>query len=170
MLGNRLVGALFGLVGIALLVGGGFFVQHKVNFIQSAERASGVVTALIPERGSKGSTIYAPQIKYTTKDGQVTTFDSSIASNPPSYDVGDSVSVLYSPKNVYKAEIDSFWSLWLAAIILLFMGTIFTFFGFAMLRARAIPSDSANPDYLEDPTENDPDPEPTGGNNLISEG
>lgn len=56
--------------------------------------ARGVVVDLQENYDSDGSS-YAPVVQFKTENGQSVTFTSSYSANPPSYDVGDTVTVVY---------------------------------------------------------------------------
>lgn len=76
------------------------------------------MTALVPIRSdnysSNGSinrayrtrVAWAPIVQFR-HDGQLTQLSDSVASNPPAYHVGETVSVLYLESNSYDARIDS---------------------------------------------------------------
>lgn len=116
------------ILGLSLLGLSFYLYQSKQAFIANAETAQGTVVELIASRSDK-STTYRPVITFTTKEGKQTEFTSSAGSNPPSYNQGEKVTVLYDPKNPVKADINSFSSLWLGAIIVGFIGFVFFLIG-----------------------------------------
>lgn len=78
---------------------------------------SGVVVALEKSADTDGGVTYAPVIKYEV-DGRTHTFTSSNSSDPPSYEVGERVELLYDAADPSEARIDSWWELWLMPVML----------------------------------------------------
>ena len=63
------------------------------------------------------TTAYAPRVRFTTADGRRVVFVSNTASNPPSYERGDRVDVLYRSSDPSDARIDSVAGVWIGAMI-----------------------------------------------------
>lgn len=118
----------FSIVGAALLAGAIYLYVDKQAFLEKAETVQGTVIEMIPKR-SKESTTYSPVVSFKTKQGQTITYTSSTSSNPPSYSVGENVTMFYDPANPNDAEINGFFSLWLGVLILGFIGTVFFLIG-----------------------------------------
>jgi hypothetical protein len=64
------------------------------------------------ERDADTETVYAPVFTFRDANGMEHTIHSDAASNPPKYQVGDNVRILYSPHNPEAAKTDGFFSLW----------------------------------------------------------
>lgn len=93
-----LLSVLFGVIGLGLLAGALALVLNTRAFIVTAKHASGTVTELVPKRDKDdGSTTYTPVVMFEADSGASVSFTSSFSSNPPSYDVGEKVDVLYAP-------------------------------------------------------------------------
>jgi hypothetical protein len=128
-------------VGLALLLGSLAVDNHTASFVRGAARAQGTVTALVPQQSTDyGSITKTPYTRYTYQPvvrfiykGQLIQFNDSVASSPPAYHVGETVSVLYRESNPYDARIDSFLSLWLIPLIFGGIGAIFLAIGAAMM-------------------------------------
>lgn len=93
-----------------LLLGIGFSIKN-VLFLSRAISTEGVVIGLKEETSIDDmSTLYRPEVQFRTQEGEVKTFISSVASNPPRYQVGSKVNVAYEYKNgrILSAEINSF--------------------------------------------------------------
>lgn len=88
---------------IFFAIGGGLMIQ-QVSFKQHAAQAQGVVTELSMNCDDEGCS-YSPIVRFFTRDGNAHFYTSSYASNPPAYDTGESVTILYSPENPRKAMI-----------------------------------------------------------------
>ena len=82
------------------------------HFVRTATRGTGRITQLVESKDKDGDTLYTPVFVFRDAAGIEHTVYSSIASYPPSHQVGDSVFVLYSPQSPQDAKIDSFFSLW----------------------------------------------------------
>lgn len=125
----KIIKYVFSIIGLALLIGAFYLYQNKQAFLKKAEVAQGTVIELQSSR-SDNSTTYRPVVEFTTKTGKKVEFTSSVSSNPPSYNQGETVEVLYDPVNPYKADINGFTSLYLAPLILGILGIIFFLIGF----------------------------------------
>ena len=83
----------------------------NILLLTSGETTTGEVVKLILIKStSKGKTsiTYKPKVRFVTKKGQTVFFTANHSSNPPSYDLGEPVSVLYSPENPRWAIIKNF--------------------------------------------------------------
>jgi hypothetical protein len=120
-----LVGGIFGIIGVVFLGVGVVLAVSSAIYLASAERAEGRVVALNdrPSSGSRSSVWY-PTVEYTV-DGRVYAFDSSFASSPPAYSVGDPVPVAYDPADPSDARIVSFGTSYLLPTIFGGMGVVF---------------------------------------------
>lgn len=76
---------------------------------------------------------YRPVVSFRVGTAQTIRFQSIAHSNPPEYELGDSVRVLYDPGCPSEARIRSFTSLWLLPIVLGGLGLIFTVLGVVLL-------------------------------------
>jgi len=135
-------GALF--LVVALILTG-----VTVSFLADAERAKGTVVTLAwrddhtnssrKRRANDGPVAY-PVVEFTSADGTRTTFRSSTGSNPPSYETGEQVEVLYRPGSPEDARIDGFASLWLLPLIFGGIGLVATGIGttVAVVRRRRL--------------------------------
>ncbi|MET7336738.1 DUF3592 domain-containing protein [Nonomuraea sp. NPDC005650] len=128
-----IVGGIFGLIGLVLLCVGVALAASTASFLASAERTDGTVVGLTERttttRGSDGrtrtSTAWYPTVEYTV-GGRRHSFQSSTGGNPPSYEKGDTVPVAYDPGDPSDARIASFWSAFLAPVIVGGLGVVFT--------------------------------------------
>nr|WP_202121566.1 DUF3592 domain-containing protein [Streptomyces sp. BA2] len=112
-------GALFTAIGLILA-------GVSISFLADAKRAPGTVVTLEwrsdhggssrKTRGSDGPVAY-PVVEFTSADGAPRTFRSSMGSNPPSYERGERVEVLYRADSPEDARINGFVSLWLLPLI-----------------------------------------------------
>ena len=117
------------IIGLFLILGGKSSFDDTSDFIDNSLLEQGQVINLL-ERESEDSITYAPVIRYSDFDGENHEFVSNSSSNPPTYEIGESVEVLYLKSNPETAEIKSFFSLWGGATIMLIMGIGFFSLGF----------------------------------------
>lgn len=99
---------------------------------QGGERTTGNVVQLEEsDSGEGGCCVYSPVIEFIA-GGQTYSFESDNASDPPAYDVGQEVPVLYDPANPETAQINSFFERWVFPIIIIpamiFAALILNFF------------------------------------------
>jgi hypothetical protein len=120
--GGIVFSAVFLAVGLAL---GGV----SVSYVTSAEHARGTVVAVEWSGGSSGrragnGPTAHPVVVFSTPDGTVTRFRGSTGSNPPAYDTGERVDVLYRADSPADARIDGFVSLWLLPLVFTGVGLL----------------------------------------------
>ncbi|MEI6046152.1 MAG: DUF3592 domain-containing protein [Chloroflexota bacterium] len=124
-----LVAGFFGVVGGVCLIVVFFIVASNIQFLSQAQVAEGtVINNIRPKSTSKAM---APQIRFSTTDGQTIVFASNVSSNPPEFQVGQKIKVLYNPKAPQASpRPDSFISMWLPPILLAPFALIFSGIGF----------------------------------------
>lgn len=128
----KVIACVFSLIGLGLLIGSFFLYKNTSSFLEEAAKAEGVVVSLIPSR-SQNSTTYKPVFRFKDQKGVEIEIVSSTSSNPPSYSEGEKVEVLYLPADPKKAEINDFFSLWGAAVIVGGLGSVFFLIGAGIL-------------------------------------
>ncbi|MEB3966848.1 DUF3592 domain-containing protein [Streptomyces kunmingensis] len=120
----------------------------SISYASSAERARGTVTDLewrtshssgSHRNRSSSSTVAYPVVEFTSADGETRTFRSSGGSNPPSYERGEQVDVLYRADSPEDARIDGFLSMWLLPLIFSGIGLLIAGIGttVAIVRRRS---------------------------------
>jgi hypothetical protein len=76
------------------------------------ERTTGTVIEMEESSSAEsGCCVYSPVVQFEV-NGQSYTFDSGNASDPPQYEVGEQVEVLYNPTDPNTAQIDSLFERW----------------------------------------------------------
>lgn len=129
----RIVGILIILTALVPLGVGYYFYRSSTQFVRSAVEVEAVVSE-IEERSSEGSISYYPVFSFVDREGEVHRITAGWGSNPPSHEIGDTVTLLYDPAEPHEARRDGFVSLWLAptiagalALIPLMVGVIVAF-------------------------------------------
>lgn len=138
----RIIKIIFSLVGLAMLAGALYLVNHTRQFVATAQTVEGVVIEILPMRSSSGntpsnSTTYKPLVQYTDLQGQTRTFQPSGSSNPPSHVEGEVVQVLLDPQG-QNPKLDGFLALWGAASIVGGLGAMFTLIGLGIWLVGAL--------------------------------
>lgn len=144
-------GALF--LGIGLVLTG-----MSVSFLASAERARGTVVGLdwrYEQRSDSGGAsrtrrvreepVAYPVVEFISADGVRRTFRSDTGANPPAYEEGDGVEVLYRADSPEDARINGFASLWLLPLVFGGIGLVIAGIGTGVAvatrdRARYVPA------------------------------
>ncbi|MFW6363588.1 MAG: DUF3592 domain-containing protein [Spirochaeta sp.] len=123
---------IFAGLALALAVAAGISGISAASFVMRAESTIGVVSDFhesdrsIPFGTEPGGGIhYFPIIEFTTADGEEREFTADRGTQDPSYQTGDSVSVLYLPENPEQAGIQSLWGQWGPTLVLLLTAGFF---------------------------------------------
>lgn len=113
------LGCAFALMPLGAIIMAGVGIWYAIvswGFYSKGVKVQGTVVRLASSSDSDGTT-YSPVFSYTV-DGQQYEYESVNSSNPPSYSVGDTVTLLYDPAKPERARQNSFWELWLLPMIL----------------------------------------------------
>jgi uncharacterized protein DUF3592 len=122
--------AIFLVVGLGLLGGSVYSILSTRAFLANAISADGVVIGLEERWDSDdGGYTYYPRVRFQTEGGQFHEFTGDVGSSPPSFDIGETVEVLFDPAAPASARIDSFMQLWFVSLILGAIGVVFTAVG-----------------------------------------
>ncbi|MCH8543365.1 MAG: DUF3592 domain-containing protein [Alcanivorax sp.] len=123
---------IFAVAGVVLVVISVALGVNTTQFIADSVEAEGTVLSLQASRSSDGTT-WRPEVAFQAADGRTYRFVSSSGSNPPAYERGESVMVLYRPDAPEKSRIRGFFSLWGGALICGVLGAVFGGIGFGMI-------------------------------------
>jgi len=114
------IGALSAIIAV-------FLYMRTRRFLEDAVAVQGTVTGLAQSHSSEGGTTYSPIVQFSTVEGESHTFTERVSSNPPRYQPGATVKVLYPPTNPQKARVQGWFGLWYlpafaALFALIFLG------------------------------------------------
>ena len=130
------LGIIFSLVGgLLALIGVFLFIRTRI-FIGNAQEAKATVIQMVYSRTSSSSGSgggYAPVYQFRTLDGQTIMIHDSLSSNPPRFQVGQEIDVLYESGNPQKARINKWMNLYFVPVLLGGMGLIFGGVGMAIV-------------------------------------
>ncbi len=137
-------GIIFGLIGLAMIVGAYYTWSSNQKFLETAVRTTGVVTEIVAEdvreRDDDGysytETYYTPVVVYEGADGKEVKFRGKDRSTTSHYVEGQDVDVLYNPAVPGDVRIDSavsdtlkFGGLGIAGVVFFLVGLGAFFFG-----------------------------------------
>lgn len=125
-----LIGALFGLFGLAVVISGVVAAVKQARTSRRGERATGTVVEVVKRVFTRGSAgVYCPVVAFFTPTGQIVRFQSDFGTMPASHRVGQPVAVRYDPADPQKAALDSATANWLVPGITIAMGLVFLVMG-----------------------------------------
>ena len=87
---------------------------------------------------------YSPVVRFTTQAGESVSFESTYSSSPPAYDIGESVTVIYSLEKSDKAVIKGQGQVF--RIIFMSVGGVVIAFGLAIFSSNIKNSVFSNPE------------------------
>jgi hypothetical protein len=134
----RLLGAIFGTIGLGLLIGAAILYFNAQSFKESAVKAQGTVVDLVYVASSDGGGGYRPIVQFMTREGEQIEYESNTSSSPAAYDVGETVGIFYNPEDPGDAMIDGFLDAYLAPMILGGIGAVFFAVGGGLLLAQIL--------------------------------
>lgn len=131
-----LVFNIFLVVGFLLFVITGIFCYDIKKFEETAVKTSGRVVDLLEKRRSGNrSATYSPVVIYEDDRGMQHRYIPSFSSNPPAYDIGESIEIHYDPRNPGDAKIAG-WKGYIGALITGGLGLIFSLIGISYHAVR----------------------------------
>ena len=92
---------IFGLVFFGI---GGGLTYRQLKFERQGVQVQGEVVSLSTNCNSDGCS-YSPIVRFKAQNGQTITFESIFSSSPPSHNIGETVTVIYSLENPEEAII-----------------------------------------------------------------
>jgi hypothetical protein len=123
---------LFGLVGLGAFACGTVWGGKRLRLWRGGLKTTGTVVELFESvstskeggRSTESRSFY-PVVEFSAEDGSRHRLRGSTGSSTPSYEVGQSVSLLYSPSDPSSAQIADFEQFWLGPLCLTLFGLLF---------------------------------------------
>ena len=110
-------------VGVLLLLWAGYLGLDTRAWLARSVEALGSVAELVRVTDREtGAVSFAPRVRFSTTDGRTVEFQSTYRSNPPAYSAGQSVTVLYDPREPNAAAVSGLYTIWGWSIILAAIG------------------------------------------------
>lgn len=126
-------------IGFVLLFLGHHFYVKTHAFLENASRALGVVVDLKENNpNDSSSSTYAAVVDYTDSEERKHRFVDSFSSSPPTYDHGQTVSVLYDREDPANARIDLGRANYWPAYLCYFLGGLFVLLAAFSARRRPL--------------------------------
>src|SRR5262249_12640203 len=107
-------GGVLALVGLALVLAAAWHALMQVGFLRRARTVAGQVIRLEPEQRGMRVAVF----QFTDEAGGERTVWANTVANPPDYQVGDRVEVLFEPGQPERAIVRTFAALWAGALII----------------------------------------------------
>lgn len=112
---------IFGLLFSGIFIGVGvLFLSMNQNLQENGIETEGVVIENLRSRDSDGTT-YTPVVEFQLENGESVTETMNYSSNPPSYNVGDPIPIIYMPGDPSSASINT--TFWMVTFPWIFIGT-----------------------------------------------
>ncbi|OGH90650.1 MAG: hypothetical protein A2479_02145 [Candidatus Magasanikbacteria bacterium RIFOXYC2_FULL_39_8] len=128
-------------MGVIFVGVGGYSFLDSQKVIKTFASAQGTVVELVRSSTSNESNTYSPLVSFVANETEYQ-FKSNFSSDPPAYDVGEQVNVLYNPESPQDARINSFLSLYLISLIFGVTGLILLGIGAGYIAYRVIKNKS----------------------------
>lgn len=116
------------IVGIVLLVVSLRLFKSTIDFIKKGEKATATVVKLNTFESDDG-TSYTPIFSFTTASKQEFLFTHPFSSDPPSYVVGDTATIVYDPAKPENAKILTYPSAFMWTIVIMIIALALIVFG-----------------------------------------
>jgi ribosomal protein S16 len=106
-------------IGCIVFAASLFLIQNNIRFIKRGTKTTATVIDLQQESSSNSDREFTPIFKFTTATGEAVSFKGFGASNPPAYNIGEKVSIVYDHEKPEDAKVLSYFGTFGAAIILM---------------------------------------------------
>jgi hypothetical protein len=145
---NRVVGILSLVIGLALLVGAAVLGAHHLGFVSSAAAVRGEVVANVTKEwtGPPAAGLstaqhrsYCAVVHYVDLEGVARTYQDSFCVSPPSFRIGDSVTVRYDPEKPASVMIDRGEKFYVIPLAIAIVGVLCVSGGVWRLTGRNLP-------------------------------
>ena len=123
--GRALLGGFFILIGIGMLIWCGLWFSDRISNLDNYVLTNGTVIEFEKSKDPEGSGYsYSPNVSFKDRQGVEHIYNSSNASDPPAYDIGEKVEIYYNSNDPEDAFINSFLEKWVIGIVLGIVGIV----------------------------------------------
>ncbi len=102
---------------VGLIVAAIWFV-HIQQFLTTAVKTTGHISAIVTEVDGEGDLTYTPEIEFQDQHGKIYRFRTIVSGNEHERQVGEQVPVVYDPQNATNASVDTLVELYLGVFAL----------------------------------------------------
>jgi hypothetical protein len=120
--------------GVTTLVLGFGFATYTSIWLCRSVPGQGTVIDLLPQNDDNGNVSYSARFTFKAHDGKDYIATAGVATNPPSFEIGEHVRVRYLPADPVSAKLSYFWQLWFEPVLCAGLGIMFTGAGYLLLR------------------------------------
>ncbi len=132
-------GTIFTFLGVLFIGIGGFIWHGNTQFQQRALVTKGRVIDMRASRSDDG-TVYYPVVSYRLRDGALRQLESSVGTNPPRFQVGDEVEVLYDPQKISDVRLKADVEFAVIPIVFIGVGVLFAVIGMFIITSKLYPN------------------------------
>ena len=131
---SRLGKFAFAPLGLLLLFAAAWSAWSTNAWMARCIETEGTVIEMVRYRDSDNTGyLFAPRVRFETAEGRTIEFENRLRTYPPAYHPREKVTVLYERDVPESAVIRGFFSLWMTAMILGFIGSVFLIVGVGMV-------------------------------------
>lgn len=123
---SRFLGFIFGLIGLAGIIGGAWITYDTFEFIDNSVEVTGTVTSVEVIYGDD-SVSYKPTFRFLDEEGNKQRATTSISSSGYDYDRGERVEILYDWRDPQRIRVNGWFSIWGIGMIPVGIGAVFLF-------------------------------------------
>jgi hypothetical protein len=116
--------------GIVVIVGGLILYCFEWRFVRSAQHTTGTITMLESRIDHDSDEYFYPHFTFSKPDGTSFEIASRVGTNPPDFEVGEQVPVIYGSHDPETAKIATTFQIYGFSIIFGILGTTFVGLGF----------------------------------------
>lgn len=148
--GRGLLGGFFLLVGIGMFIWSVFWFSNRISNLENYVLTPGTVVELEKSSDPDGGYVYSPIVSFKDGNGVEHIYNSGHASDPPDYEVGETVELYYNSTDPEDAFLNSFFEKWIIGIALVIVGLALVPIGIWMVisafrRPKQISGSNYNP-------------------------
>lgn len=103
--------------GLVLLLLAVLSFRNTVSFLKRAEKATGTVISLRAIQSEEGE-VYSPGFSYRTKDSEICTYELPEGTNPPSWKIGETETIIYDPVHPSEARLYTYFRIFIWTLVL----------------------------------------------------